>query len=397
MEPRMPEIPKAVKQKKFYFESMTDSGKTVSGYVFSATAEEARQKLNKNGMVVISLKSYSEEKTPEGINKYEFEATDKQGKIFRGEIEARDDYEAYKKLVLDYEFTVIFLVDVREGVEEKQKKKKQGVNPNWAIKLKEETEGEKKEKKEIISPTETEAEKQKLDGILEKKQEKMEFLQTQIDEIVEKVEILIQKYDHVLKPDKKRYIRDMIDQMSRLKHSNSVNHLKTLMLNLFELLSSDEIFVELQGELVEDMESIEGEFKTFSLGFKNKINKGLASISIDTEKIKEGIQNLHIRTLIQEVCEVVLFFFLGMISSGLLFLVVNAVQGNLGRVQFFLSSSVYWLFMMIAGILGGIFYWEKRNIKKTTLQENFGMIFVFLIVLGLLIVEFPVLFFWTRF
>ncbi len=388
---------------KFYFESMSESGKQVTGYIFAENQTIAREKLNDNGMVVMTLQLYKEKPLPDGVKKYEFEAMDKNGKMFHGEIESEDDYQAYKKLVSDYKFTVNFIVNTSWDDAKKEEWKKKGVNPSWAIQVQEEKSKEKDTPSfASVVQHEDDDQNKKIQTILQEKQERMEFLQKQIDEIIAKVQLLIKKHEQILQPEKRRYIQGTLDRMSRLKRSNSVEHLKNIMLELFELLSSDDIFVNLQGEMLEEMDAIKGEFKTFSLGFSNKINRGLSSIKIDTKEIQETFSKLmNMSHVFDEVLSIFLWLCIGGVGGSFLFLVGQYIRslviGDSTIILFYLSSWFIWFFVWVSSLLGTGLWAERKYGLSLPLSQNLLAVFVGLILFIVALIQFPVLFFWVRF
>lgn len=387
---------------KYYFEAVNRNNEKVTGYLFAETEAQARQKLNKNEMAVIMLQLYQEDPLAEGILRFEFEAVNSQGNKFQGEVEASDLYEAYKKLRKEHQFDVMYLVDKSEEEEIKSEKKAKGVPREILERFNEEellspsSKTEKKEKKES-SPKKQEKSK-KLDVILQENEEKMRFLQDQIGDIIEKVQGLVKKHEDFLKTDKKRHIWGELDRLARLKQSNSVDHLKNIILDLFNLLGTDDIFIEAQGELLKDMEEVRGEFKTLSMSFRHTINKKLASITIDVESLKTGIDFLknHRKNLLG-VLRFFQFIFWGIFCGAFGLLVFGFIRKALGGNFFYLDSQLFWMILIFSGLGAGYSFFQERILFRWSWQKNLLLAGFFLLGLGVLFFQFPVIFFWTRF
>lgn len=389
---------------KFYFESVNTSGEKVSGHVFGENEQDARKKLKKNNLVIVTLTLYDETAHLDKALKFEFEATNTEGKTFHGEIEAENAYSAYKKLRKDYHFTVHYIVDLRAPKTEKDKWKSLGVSEEFKKRFTEEQERlTKKPTKDSLHRSEL---KQKNDTpikrILEEKKERMAFLQKQIDETIEKVSTLVNKYDRFLQPEKRRHIQGELDRLARLRRSNSVEHLEKIIVELFDLLASDEIFLDLQGELVDELEATKKEFRTVSMSFKHTLHKGLASITIDVESIKEGLDLLlNQKKFLPRLFRALGSFFMGLTLMSFFFLIFHGGRSLFGieslESTLFIRSQFFWM-IFVFSLLCMVFFIGQRTLLLTLhWKKNLTYSGLFFLVLVFLFIEFPVLFWWVQF
>lgn len=390
---------------KFYFESVSKSGENITGYLFAENETKAREKLNQQEMAVVLLRPYQESLDDVSEDKFEFEAMNPEGKKFQGEIEASDLYEAYKKLRSEYRFEVFYLVSRNASLEEKELARKNGVDPifiqqfNEELKLQKHTQESPSMTDQNLYETES---TEKLSVILKEKQEQMKFLQEQIDETIQKVTDLIHRYETVLLPEKRRFIQSELDRLARLRQSNSIEHLKSIILDLFKVLGSDDIFIPLQGELIEKLEDTKKEFQTVSMSFQHAINKGLSNITIDIDTLKEGVDII----LNQKQTFYTILFFLrtflgGVFTASILFLLFNAVRWGIGInteiVSFYFQSLLFWMIFVFSGLFGAFVWFAHDKMPRFNIRKNLLITGIFVVSSFLLFIEFPVLFFWVRF
>lgn len=391
---------------KFYFEAVTKSGENITGYLFAENELKAREKLNQNELAVVLLRAYQEELLLAGHHKFEFEALSPEGKRFQGEIEAQDEYEAYKKLKKDHLFEVFYLADKAASLDEKQLKKQLGVPVEILERLNEELQSTKKGDMKAVVPQKTQSyEKEstdKLTLILKEKEEQMKFLQEKIDETLLKVNALMRQYEPFLLPEKRRFIQSELDRLARLRQSNSVEHLKSIILDLFEMLGSDEIFVDLQGDLLQELDTVKKEFQTLSMGFRHTINKGLVKITIDVDALKQGVGAfMNHKKFWYTLLRIGEFVSLGMFSASLFFLMFNGIRFLLGMYPllsiFYFQSSLLWLLLVVSGMFWGFFRFQHASIFVLDFKKNVLLTTFFIGGVVFLLLQFPVFFFWTRF
>ena len=264
----------------------------MSGNISAQSLEEARAKLSASGLSILSLKESQEEGQPkEGIQLYEFQALSPDHKTVGGTIEAADEYAAFKKLKTEYQLELNYLVLSTLPLEEKQKKKETAIDPALEQRLEEELKlqekKEDKKKKNVVDETKQ---------ILEEQKKEMEFMQEKVGEIIMQVQALIKKGGRFLKPEKKRLIEEKLDLLARLRRSNSIDHLKSLLLKTIEELVGGTVFLEEKEVLEEERPAwlaTKAEFQAFGMGFEKGVNEGLtkikslfANIEIDPEKLK---------------------------------------------------------------------------------------------------------------
>jgi uncharacterized protein YoxC len=390
---------------KFQFQVVDAEGKNLSGYILAKDEDAAKEKLTDNGLAILSIEDYlgDEKPTEGGLPIFEFRGTDDNGKEARGTVEAKGEYLAYKKLVLDYDFTLTYLAPRNFSNEEKKERKEKGgisdaVRERFGkdkvrlLKKKGDKESQKKRAEE--------AKEDEMADAIHDKEDEMEFVQGQIKAIITEAEGLLHKNQNFLDPEKKREIKERIDLLSRLQHSNSIAHLQRLTQRLLDELSSDAIFIKNKKHQAE-IEAGIGEFRGLSEKFENKLNKRLASIQIefsdiDTERIREVVDQLNpMRRILPMVYD--FFVFLG----GLLviFLFLNFVgawfEATAEQSIFFLKSALLFYATTVSLLVTGYFGWLSHKKQLETFKQRMAFSGIFALLVAIITLEFPAIFFWT--
>lgn len=388
---------------KFYFQAVTAEGKQISGYITAESEAGARGKLKASNLSVLTLEKRAVDVTKkQGVVVFEFEGTNTQKKLVKGTIEAADAYEAFKKLKSGYRFELNYLVMASLAESEKAAKKQEGIDPEWESKLEVERKVEaklaqKNNKKRAAS------DEGELESVLKEHEEEIEFMRQRIDEVLSQVIPLLEENTDYIDPLQKREIEERLDLLSRLKHSNSVDHLRNLTKKILDQVSSDAMFLQdanLSPEMKAEIERRRQKFQSVNEKFDRVITKGLVDIQKAFEGVSvQGIKDTVVSFHAFERLKAALFFYFASLSViSFLFwggIMAQSIMGLNGvSVDFYLSSPLLWYVTGFAVLWAGIFYWWKRqqtdNIKRALIPLGVGIVLWFIYT-----IQFPVLFFWT--
>lgn len=381
---------------KFYFQAVTTEGKQISGYISAESESLAHQKLKTAGMSVLTLESRDNAVHKEGVQVFDFAGINEFRKNVRGTIEAVDKYSAYKKLRIEYKIDLKYIIP--NGLEEVQKKllRVQGVEEELEKRL--EIELKKELKKEDSKEEEKEDE---IDSVLKSREKEIDFMHDKIEVVLNEVIPLLKENEDYISSTKKREIEERINLLSRLKHSNSVDHLKRLTKNLLIQLTDDSLFLEgadLSEDVKEDIQRRKSQFVKLGKNFDKIITKGLSDLKInvggfDTKKLKETVIKLN---PLDKIMTVFYFSFVFLFSFFVFFWIWNGIQyylqKDISRVNFYFNSSLmnYITVFSFIIILTFSFRFRKKNSLFTKLSfVGFGIVTLFLVTL-----EFPVIFYW---
>ncbi len=341
---------------KFYFQAVNRDNRRVSGSVFAKEEMEAREKLRKQGLAIFSIEPFDEQKakTPEGLNRFAFEGTNSDGKHIRGKIEAINPYEAYKKLRGEYNFTLNYLVNCNLSPDEKHQIIAEGIPPEYS-KLFEEEAHKKREKKD--------EEENKIETVelSEEDKKQLSFYSSEITRLASEIRALLDNNRKYIKFEKRQEILRRIGLMERLKQSNSLEHLKSLVNKLITELADERIFIEeqvLPNSEKENIYFVKEALSNYSNSKKKDIKKSIAkinSIKIDTKKIKKTLSKQEI---IKEIGYTIYCFFGFLLILMLILWTKNTIQ------TFFLGNKIF----------ENMFLFKSQNLWKTTLLSLSNLI-----------------------
>lgn len=216
---------------KYKYTTINQNNQQLNGTISTPDEKIAREELRKIGLTIVSLEKISEESTMSNINRFEFEAIDKDNKKIIGSIPANDEYEAYKRLKEEYRFNVLSLWKQELPEEEKQMKKIHGIQE-----LKELYDQEYQEKLD-----ETESEQVK---IYEK--ERQQLLQ-QVDFTIAKVKNLLGQFENDIPPEQIYSIKKFADKLLRVKNSTDLQYIKANCEELLQIFQDQERFLHQKG------------------------------------------------------------------------------------------------------------------------------------------------------
>ncbi len=204
----------------FKYTVTNTEGKKLSGTVEASDEQIAREELNNLGFTILTLQETQvEQKEDPSKTKFEFEATDKTGKLVNGTIPAKTQEEALAKLKTEYSLIVSAIWPQGSSQEQVEEAKKTG-----AINLQEEEAKASKEQKgkELEEKKEDDEESLSKDPQLRKKELKT---RTKIDNILNDVNQLLQTFDKEFDPTQKSEIQKKIDKLLRIKNSKNLDYI----------------------------------------------------------------------------------------------------------------------------------------------------------------------------
>lgn len=216
---------------RFKYTVISTDGKKLNGTIDSPDEKTARSNLNDLGFSIISINEIEETASTkeEGTILYEFEAFDQKGKKVVGTIPATDPYAAFKRLQLEYEFTVISISKAAASSYEKLQEKQQGV-AEFQQRLQKELKQEKRlaetggESVEAVDPQKEEA----------------EHLKSQIDFVLKKVTELLNKYGDEIPADKRKEVNNQVNKLLRIKNSTNLSYIRSTAAELLKLVQKQE-------------------------------------------------------------------------------------------------------------------------------------------------------------
>lgn len=210
----------------FQYTATNPEGKKLTGIINASSPEDAKQQLNLLGLSILEIKSIEHVETApndSGLQKLQFEATDKNGKQIKGTIPAQNPLLAYKRLVEEYHFTVQNLGPLPEG--------------NTLDIIKNQYEVERHEKKNTIENTVKPLSEDPV-FLMEK-----DLLLKQIEEILQKVRAMLARYEAKISPEKRAEIEGTIDKLLRIKSSNNLDYIRHTCKELLQKVQGDEMFL----------------------------------------------------------------------------------------------------------------------------------------------------------
>lgn len=393
--------------RKYYFQAVTPEGKQISGYVTAASIDGARDQLKSGGLSILTLEEPKEfEPRGSGLTVFEFEAVNDLHKTIRGTIEAADDYGAYRKLRVEYNLDVLYLVNKALPPSEKENVRAAGIDREMESKLTIELKMAARKEKKKHKKKDAKAEEQKeMDAIIEANEKQRVFIVEKIDSVLGEVVPLLEENSEYINPHKRREIEERIDLLLRLKHSNSIEHLKSLTKRLLKQISEDEIFLQ-DANVPEDVKAEiarrRGQFQEVGSKFDKVINKGLVDLqvtlsSIDTTELRSVVAEIKI---VRRLLDTVYLSFGALAGFCFVFLIGQAVLLLLGigdNAAFYLSSPLLWYVfgfcLVVLGSYAGFYHQLIERWKWADVLCKIGLTGLALLVYT---VQFPVFFFWTN-
>jgi hypothetical protein len=261
---------------KFSYVALNQEHKKLTGVISAEDQSEARDKLHAMQLSIITIHEATKEEIDsekEGVMTFEFHVVDSKGNETRGTIDAKSRKKAFFRLVSEYGFHILSLCDTSVPIVDREEKGKEGLEE-----LADEVEEEfgVVQKSAIDEMTDEGAHKQSED-FLSAKQELVE----NVEEIVDRANAVLEKFEEKLTGDEYRSIKVKIDSLMRLRLSNNLKYIQDL---------ADELLILVDTALQQHAEISEDDVKEHS--FVGVLEKE----EIDEEAVHKGVLS-HIKKI----------------------------------------------------------------------------------------------------
>lgn len=221
----------------FKYTVVNKEGKKLSGSVESTDELLAREELNNLGFSILSLSLSQEAKVDEdeaeksGKKKFVFEAKNPQGQNVTGTIPATDEFEAYKRLVQEYELSVNAIWLNNLPGQDIQEARIRGTRHFQELF---EDQQEKNTQEEVKS-----AERQKKELLVH----------TQVENVLKRVADILTEYDNLIDADQRKEIDKQVEKLLRIKNSNNLEYIISSTEELLNFIESQEESLKKKGYL----------------------------------------------------------------------------------------------------------------------------------------------------
>lgn len=191
----------------FRYTVANQEGKKLSGTVEAPDQNTARSELNNLGFSILTLEETQEQpKVDSNLAKFVFEALDKNSKPIHGTVPAENQDEAYKKLQEQYNVNVTALWAEGATEEEIQQARAAG-----SAKMREQIPSAVPENTQTFSNPEEE--------------KKVRETKMRINEILQSVPVILQKFEQQIDPQQKSEIDKKINKLLRIKNSTNMDYI----------------------------------------------------------------------------------------------------------------------------------------------------------------------------
>ncbi len=251
---------------KFRYTVVNNSNQQLQGTISSPDEASARKELGELEFSIVSIEEIPEnEATSEStLPVFEFAGLDKNQKRVAGTIQAEDEYNAYKRLLEEYEFEIEYVIPNNLTEAQKEKERKKG-----AYHLHQQLE------EELLATQEKESADEKDLKEFEKKQA---VLQQQIDFVLGKVKEMLDKYEQNMSPATKEKIRQRVDKILRIKNSTNLDYIRKTTEDLLHFIQKEEIFLH-ESEHMADRTNMVVEAKSMMMELKRGKSKSNMSVT----------------------------------------------------------------------------------------------------------------------
>jgi protein subunit release factor A len=212
---------------KFSYIVVNNEDKQLAGVVEAPDAKTARGDLKELGFSVVSLEEKAEDVSEDGLA-FEFKGLDKHNRNVSGTIKSEDKYNAFKRLISEYELDIAYLVaaDLEESAKISAKKKGVG---DLLRKY-------QKDSETLTAIPKTKTSIQNDPNFKEKKA----LVERQIKYVLNKVKDLITQHGDKLNPQDKQTIKSFVNKILRIKSSTNLDYIKNTCKSLLEFLQNIE-------------------------------------------------------------------------------------------------------------------------------------------------------------
>jgi len=205
--------------------------KQLIGKIEADNESQARDELNELGFSIITLEKLEAEDKKKNGKSFEFEGIDKKNKHIKGTINSESRFKAFERLLKEYELDISYLIEEGLSEEEKEAQKKIGVSDLL------------KEYQTVVQKKMKLYHEEKIKTIDRNFEKRKALIMRQIDFILTKVNIFIEKYKGEVNPQDLQQIKSFINKILRLKNTTNLNYLKKTCKSLLKFLQDAEIFL----------------------------------------------------------------------------------------------------------------------------------------------------------
>ena len=226
---------------KFRYIVVNKENRQLSGVVDAPSLDVAQNDLKELGFSIVSIEEDQLSESDEQGTTFEFNGIDKQKKNIIGTIISEDRYNAFKRLITEYDLDIRYIVETDLDEKEKEKQKAAGI-----IDLM------KKYQKEVQKNTQM-FHKEKLKKIDRSFDKEKALVMRQVDFVLKKVSDSIDKFANDLNPQDKQRIKDSVNKILRLKNTTNLEYLKKTCQDLLKYLQRAEIFTSKKSRIDEKL------------------------------------------------------------------------------------------------------------------------------------------------
>lgn len=214
----------------FRYIVVNKQNKQLAGVVDALTVDTARQDLQELGFSVVSIEEQKAAEEEPGVV-FEFKGTDPANKNISGTIKSESRYQAFKRLISEYQLDVRYVVQTNLEQKEKVKQMEEGIKELM-----------KKYQEEVRKKTNL-FHKKKLKKVDRNFEKTKALVMRQVDFVLKKVNEAIDSFAKELSPKNKQEIKDYVNKILRLKNSTNLDYLKKTCEDLLKFLQSAELFI----------------------------------------------------------------------------------------------------------------------------------------------------------
>ena len=213
----------------FRYTVVNKENKQLAGEIDAPDIDKARVELQELGFSIVAIEETNAGKLEPGTV-FEFKGKDNENRTITGTIKSEEQYQAFKRLIKEYELDVQYIVQADLPEKEKAKLKTAGVKTLM-----------KKYQEEVMKNTDKYHEKKfkKIDRNFEKQKA---LIMRQVDYVLGKVQEAVDGFAKELNPEDKQKIKDFVNRILRLKNTTNLEYLKNTSRDLLKFLQSAEVF-----------------------------------------------------------------------------------------------------------------------------------------------------------
>lgn len=213
----------------FRYTVVNKENSQLAGEIDAPSIDEARKELQELGFSIVAIEETKAEKLEPGTI-FEFKGKDTENRMITGTIKSEERYQAFKRLISEYDLDVQYIVQTDLDEKEKAVQKTTGIKSLM-----------KKYQEEVMKNTDKYHEKKfkKIDRNFEKRKA---LIMRQVDYVLGKVKEAVDTFAKKLSPDEKQKIKDYVNRILRLKNTTNLEYLKNTSHDLLKFLQSAEIF-----------------------------------------------------------------------------------------------------------------------------------------------------------